>query len=1032
WGPTDDGRIKPDIVANGVSLYSSLGTSDTSYGTMSGTSMSSPNAVGTAILLVDYYGYRLPGQAMRASTLKGLIIHTADDLGTAGPDYSYGWGLMNAEAAASQIRAHADAPSSRYLYEGLLTTATPSESFVFRWDGVSPIRATICWTDPAGTAKTGLDDRTAVLVNDLDLRITGPGGTPVYYPYVLNVNSPANPATTGDNVVDNVEQVYIAAPSAGTYTLTVSHKGTLSGGQQYYSLILSGQADKPSVTLTLSGSPMTEAGGVATVTATLSETNSLQVTVNLAFSGSATLNTDYTVSATSIVIPSGNTNGSITLTAVQDPFFEWNETIVVDIDSVVNGAEDGTQQVTASILDDDGSKVVIIDGFTSNVFPKAYIVGTNDAFYGLAIINGGVLNSMTGVVGSGPLASNNFAWVTGSNSLWSNTNLLFIGATGSVNSLNIENGGQVRNTTGYIGSNTVANSNSVLVTGAGSVWNNVNNLFVGLAGAFNSLTVANSGTVLATNIVMGASSNSTGNVITISGGALWATNAVGRGALDVRRGTLTLDSGTLTANRFYATNGANSVVNFNGGTLNSGGAIVSNGTVFTVGNGISAATMNLQTGIHWFANGIKVSINGTLTLANTGRLTMPLLANAGLFQVNGGTTIVTRVTNAGTFNQAAGVVDPAFFDNAGLLQMTGGTNRDTVFLNEASGRVLHSGGRHDVSVATNQGLWMLSGAASANLTNLIMDAGGGFTNAGGVLISADALGQGQIDVLNGTLTVNSGTVRVDRLFATNSASSLVNLNGGTLTGIVGSILNGGRFVMSGGTGMVGAVVNGSMFTQSGGQFGSVLFDNSGAFTFTGGTNLSSNFFNEAGGWVQQSGGEQYAGMATNQGAWRLSGTAVANLTNLIIDNGGGFTNAGAVLNSTNASGQGLIDVLNGRLILNSGTVRVDRFFATNIASSLISFNGGVLTGTVGAIQNGGQFVMTAGNGTVGTLINGSVFDQFGGRFASAFFDNSGAFTLTAGTNMGGPFFNETNGRVAHNGGQIAANYATNSGAWKMV
>src|SRR5207302_1993890 len=109
----------------------------------------------------------------------------------------------------------------------------------------------------------------------------------------------------------------------------------------------------PTVTLSLSGSPMAEAGGVATVTATLSATSGQAVTVNLAFSGTATLGSDYTNSGTSIVIPPGATNGTITMTAVQDSLDEVDETIVVDISSVTNGSESGTQQVTAAITDDD-------------------------------------------------------------------------------------------------------------------------------------------------------------------------------------------------------------------------------------------------------------------------------------------------------------------------------------------------------------------------------------------------------------------------------------------------------------------------------------------------------------------------------------------------------------------------------------------------------------------------------------------------------------------------------------------------------
>src|SRR5207249_590500 len=105
----------------------------------------------------------------------------------------------------------------------------------------------------------------------------------------------------------------------------------------------------PSVTLSLSGSPMAEASGVATVTATLSAPSGQTVTVNLAFSGSATLTSDYTRSGTSIVIPPGSTTGLITLTAVQDTLDEVDETVVVDISSVTNGTESGTQQVTATI-----------------------------------------------------------------------------------------------------------------------------------------------------------------------------------------------------------------------------------------------------------------------------------------------------------------------------------------------------------------------------------------------------------------------------------------------------------------------------------------------------------------------------------------------------------------------------------------------------------------------------------------------------------------------------------------------------------
>ncbi len=253
-GPTDDGRIKPDIVANGDGVTSTGSSSDTASFTTSGTSMSAPNITGSAALLIDYYGTRFPGQAMRASTLKSLIIHTADDLGNPGPDYRYGWGLMNTKAAADLIKRFADgvgSASDQAIVEGSLSTTNTSRTYTYRWNGVDPIRVTLGWTDPAGAATTAHDDRTRKLVNDLNVAVTGPTGT-AYQPYIMPyvgdwtaAKFTAN-ATTGINTVDNLEQVFIAAPGAqGIYTVTVSHAGTLTNGAQNFSLIVSGQVATP-------------------------------------------------------------------------------------------------------------------------------------------------------------------------------------------------------------------------------------------------------------------------------------------------------------------------------------------------------------------------------------------------------------------------------------------------------------------------------------------------------------------------------------------------------------------------------------------------------------------------------------------------------------------------------------------------------------------------------------------------------------------------------------------------------------------
>jgi hypothetical protein len=243
WGPTDDGRIKPDIVANGVGLYSSLASSDTSYGTYSGTSMATPNTTGAANLILQQYSNSYPGQYMRSATLKGLIIHTADDIGNPGPDYSYGFGLINTQAAVDVIIDASTFKSLDILIEDALTTGQPKKTYHVDYDGTGPIKATLCWTDPAGPALSGLDNTTSVLVNDLDLRIIHPNGTTTYMPYVLDPNNPGNSAATGDNIRDNVEMVEIEVPPlAGVYTVEVTYKGTLTNSAQDFSLLTTGNS----------------------------------------------------------------------------------------------------------------------------------------------------------------------------------------------------------------------------------------------------------------------------------------------------------------------------------------------------------------------------------------------------------------------------------------------------------------------------------------------------------------------------------------------------------------------------------------------------------------------------------------------------------------------------------------------------------------------------------------------------------------------------------------------------------------------
>jgi subtilisin-like proprotein convertase family protein len=232
-GPTDDLRIKPDIMGNGTQLYSTYDGADDEYNSITGTSMASPNVTGSLLLLQQYYNESY-GNFMRASTLKGLALHTADNVGEAGPDALTGWGLMNTKKAAETITKK----GLQSVISEIELTQGSTYSIVVNSDGLSPLLASISWTDLPGQVSVGTEnDPTPALVNDLDIRVVKNSATPTtFMPWKL---TSVNTNEKEDNTVDPFERVDVEDAS-GEYTVTISHKGSLQGGLQKVSLIVTG------------------------------------------------------------------------------------------------------------------------------------------------------------------------------------------------------------------------------------------------------------------------------------------------------------------------------------------------------------------------------------------------------------------------------------------------------------------------------------------------------------------------------------------------------------------------------------------------------------------------------------------------------------------------------------------------------------------------------------------------------------------------------------------------------------------------
>jgi len=230
-GPTKDGRIKPDLVAKGRTVYSTAPPSV--YATLSGTSMATPVVTGSMALFAEQWRKTFGGSSPPPVALKALAIAGADDLGNSGPDFDYGFGLLDSKKSVDLIiadggtgkRIKIDRAANGAQFDYPLTISQAQD-----------LRVVLSWFDPEALPLNVPEVTLKVLINDLDVKVVDPNGNTVL-PYILDMNNPTAPATRGVNTVDNTEEVEIKGAAPGLYHVIVTGKTVTANPPQQFVLI---------------------------------------------------------------------------------------------------------------------------------------------------------------------------------------------------------------------------------------------------------------------------------------------------------------------------------------------------------------------------------------------------------------------------------------------------------------------------------------------------------------------------------------------------------------------------------------------------------------------------------------------------------------------------------------------------------------------------------------------------------------------------------------------------------------------------
>ena len=438
----------------------------------------------------------------------------------------------------------------------------------------------------------------------------------------------------------------------------------------------------------------------------------------------------------------------------------------------------------------------IISGVTSN-WTGDYLVGYSYVFDALLIQNGGVLsNSPVSYVGYTVGADSNAVIVSGPGSQWGCLGDLFLGWSGSGNSLVIRDGGKVgsfvtsqNGMVGHSGSN-----NWALVTDPGSAWFFTGQMTIGETGAGNTMIISNGGVVVNGEGVIGNGIGSSSNRVLVTGvGSTWTNRA----------GLLVGNYGA--GNTLVISNGSKVYIGAKGGALGVRteigglGANASGNSVLVTGAGSSLAShLDLAVGVS--------GTNNSLTIANSGLVVMGNVyvgwfagATNSRINVSGGFLFATNRFTFGT-NQPS---PPVFDIRRGALNLNDGTvTADKLLLTNGSASVIAFNGgllnSKGTAVTNTQQFVVGNGVASANFHLL----GGVHSFNNGLRIRSNSFLTG-CGTITGTVVVDAGgSVATDcGLTFTGSVTNngILHVQNGSVLEVYGPFVNNGILDLMDGT-----------------------------------------------------------------------------------------------------------------------------------------------------------------------------------------------------------------------------------------